>query len=207
MLEYLGYLASIIVLISLLMSSIKKLRWINLIGSITFATYGFLIGSIPVGLLNIGTVCINVYYLTKMYTSKDYFKILPLDQHTNYLKYFMNFYQKDMVDFGANFDVSIEKSEVSFYILRNVIPAGLFVSSKVDDTTLRVDIDYVVPQYRDFKMGDYIFRSKKNIFTDRGYTTLVTYTNNKKHETYLKKMGFQKQASTDESTVCYKLHL
>lgn len=35
-LEILGYIASLIVLISLLMSSIIKLRWINLLGSAVF---------------------------------------------------------------------------------------------------------------------------------------------------------------------------
>jgi hypothetical protein len=40
-LEYIGYVASLIVLISLLMSSVKRLRWINMIGSLIFGAYGF----------------------------------------------------------------------------------------------------------------------------------------------------------------------
>ncbi|WP_047985647.1 YgjV family protein [Ornithinibacillus californiensis] len=69
-LEWLGYLASLIVLISLLMSSIKKLRWINMIGSSLFSLYGFLIGALPVGIMNLGIVFINIYYLVKL--SRDH---------------------------------------------------------------------------------------------------------------------------------------
>lgn len=72
-LEWLGYLASLIVLISLLMNSIIKLRWINLLGSSIFSLYGFLIGALPVGFMNLGIVLINIYHLVKIYHSKEYF--------------------------------------------------------------------------------------------------------------------------------------
>lgn len=72
-LEWLGYLASLIVLISLLMNSILKLRWINLLGSSIFSLYGFLIGALPVGFMNLGIVLINIYHLVKIYHSKEYF--------------------------------------------------------------------------------------------------------------------------------------
>lgn len=70
-LEWLGYLASVIVLISLLMSDILKLRWINLVGSSLFSLYGFLIGALPVGFMNFGIALINIYYLFKLYSNKE----------------------------------------------------------------------------------------------------------------------------------------
>lgn len=67
MIEYLGIFASFIVLISLLMSSIKLLRWINLFGALLFGIYGLLIGSFPTVFMNVGIVLIDIYYLTRMY--------------------------------------------------------------------------------------------------------------------------------------------
>lgn len=197
--EYIGYLASFLVLVSLLMSSVKKLRWINLVGSVTFAVYGFLIGSIPVAILNIGTVTVNVYYLSKMYGSKEYFKILPIDQDTKYLRYFLGYHKKDIMNFASNPDFDVNHSDVSFYILRNVVPAGIFIGKKYTENTLEIELDYVVPSYRDFKMGDYIFNYKKDIFLDKGYTKLITYTDNPLHKRYLKKMGFAVQGGTDDA--------
>ena len=41
-LDWFGYAASGVILISLTMSSIVKLRWINLAGAVMFAVFGFL---------------------------------------------------------------------------------------------------------------------------------------------------------------------
>lgn len=71
MIETLGFVASAIVLISLLMSSIKLLRWINLFGAILYAIYGLLIASYPTIFMNLGIVMINVFYLSKIYKQKD----------------------------------------------------------------------------------------------------------------------------------------
>lgn len=205
MLEYLGYLASAIVLISLLMSSAKKLRWINLIGGIIFSIYGFLINALPVGIMNASISLINIYYLYKMYHSKDYFKTLPIDKNSEYLKNFLNYYKNDIIKYFPSIDIDIEMADISFYILRNVVPAGFFVGNKFDDHTLKIEFDYVVPTFRDFKMGSYIFKDKKEIFIDKGYTSLITFTNNEKHEKYLLKMGFVKDESLQDSTgFCYR---
>ena len=51
-LELFGYLGSVLVLVSMLMTSVVRLRIINLIGSAIFATYAILIRSYPTALLN-----------------------------------------------------------------------------------------------------------------------------------------------------------
>jgi len=204
MYEYIGYIASFLVLISLLMSSVKKLRWINLVGSITFAVYGFLIGSIPVAILNIGTVTVNIYYLSKMYGFKEYFKILPIDRDTRYLRYFLDYHKNDIMNYASNPDFDVNQSDVSFYILRNVMPAGLFVGKKYTENTLEIELDYVVPSYRDFKMGKYIFDYKKHVFLDKGYRQLITYTDNPSHKRYLRKMGFiESHEAQDNKKTCF----
>ncbi len=204
MLEYLGYIASVIVLISLLMSSVKRLRWINLIGSMTFATYGFLIDSIPVAILNIGTSLINIYYLTKMYNTKDYFKILDFDIESKYFKNFLDFYQKDLFHFFSPYNVNIEKADLSFYILRNLRPAGIFIGNEVEKGTLKIELDYVVPEFRDFQMGSYLYHDKKDVFIEKGYNKLITYTNIPKHEKYLTKMGFQKTEIIENDMILFE---
>lgn len=62
-LELYGYLGSALIAISLMMGDIRKLRWINLVGAGTFASYGLLIGSWPVAVLNGFIVLIDVVHL------------------------------------------------------------------------------------------------------------------------------------------------
>ncbi|MCL1144085.1 YgjV family protein [Shewanella gaetbuli] len=65
--EWVGYLASVVVAISLMMADIKKLRWWNLIGAALFVAYGLAIDAIPVALVNFFIVIIDIYYLVKLY--------------------------------------------------------------------------------------------------------------------------------------------
>ena len=62
-LEMVGYTASVLVAISLMMRSLRKLRIINLSGSFLFTVYGFTIGAYPVALLNAFIVLVNLFYL------------------------------------------------------------------------------------------------------------------------------------------------
>lgn len=61
--EWLGYLASILIGISMFMKDIVKLRFINLIGSILFAIYGFIIKAYPVAIINVIIAFVNIYYI------------------------------------------------------------------------------------------------------------------------------------------------
>lgn len=190
-LEWLGYLASTLVLISLLMSSIIKLRWINLIGSLTFAVYGFMIGSIPVAIMNLGIVVINLYYLQKIYGKTEYFQMLSIEPDSEYFQYFLDYYKEDIQKYFSRREYDPEESTIGFYILRDLIPAGVFLASEVEDHTLKIKLDFVIPEYRDFKVGEYIFEERKEFFLDRGFRRFLSRAVNEKHRQYLLKMGFK----------------
>lgn len=75
--EWVGYLASVVVAISLMMSNIKKLRWWNLVGAALFVAYGLAINAIPVALVNFFIVLIDAYYLIKLYRADSILKDPP----------------------------------------------------------------------------------------------------------------------------------
>ncbi len=65
MIEALGYVASVIVLISFLMKDMKKLRILNSIACVMFVVYGISHNTFPVIAVNVMVIIINVYYLIK----------------------------------------------------------------------------------------------------------------------------------------------
>ena len=190
-LEWFGYLASVTVLISLLMSSVKKLRWINLAGSLFFSLYGFLLGSLPVGFMNAGIVLINIYYLNQIYRSKEYFKILHIQTPSTYLDYFMDYYEAEINKFYPEYDIT--NPEISFFVLRDTVPAGIFICSDAGNGVLNIELDFVTPRYRDFRVGSYIFEHEAKYFLEKGFASLMCSTKNDAHINYLKKMGFVKK--------------
>lgn len=61
--EWIGYLASLFVLLSFLMRNITTLRYVNSVGCLFFVAYGILLDSWPVIITNVAIVCVNFYYL------------------------------------------------------------------------------------------------------------------------------------------------
>lgn len=207
MIEYIGYLASVLILISLVMSSNLKLRIFNLLGGIAWIVYGVLTKAWPIAIMNACIACVNIYFLIKMFRMNEYFKTLPIDKNSEYLRNFLEMYNTDINKYFSTTDLDVDNSDVSFYILRNVVPAGFFVGNKVSENTLRVDFDYVVPAYRDFKLGKYVYSDQKDFFLDKGYNKLITYTDIEKHEKYLNKMGFKEIDSNIENKKCFEINL
>jgi len=198
-LELLGYLASTIVLISLLMSSIIKLRWINLLGSSLFSLYGFLIGSLPVGFMNLGIAIINIYYLNKIYRTKDDFQFLSIEENKQYFKYFLDFHRAGIEKLTNVNKLEASNSEISFFVLRNMVPAGIFLGTKYDESTVQVELDYVIPEYRDFKIAKFVYETNKSYFLDKGFTKFVCFTTDDYHVKYLKKMGFEEKVENGKT--------
>ncbi len=66
MTEYIGYLASALVLISFLMKKMTTLRLINILGCMAFVIYGIMLKySWPIVITNVSIILINSYYLVK----------------------------------------------------------------------------------------------------------------------------------------------
>lgn len=69
--EWIGYLASLILMISFLMRNIITLRTINSIGAILFIVYGFMLAtSWPIIITNVFILGVNIIYLTKHFASE-----------------------------------------------------------------------------------------------------------------------------------------
>ncbi len=64
--EWVGYLASILIVISLTMTDIMRLRIINTLGCICFVIYGLSVKAYPVALSNLAIILINFYNLYQL---------------------------------------------------------------------------------------------------------------------------------------------
>lgn len=64
--EYLGYFASVLLVASLTMSNVVKLRWFNLGGCIAFTCYGIAIEAFPVAFTNGLLAVVNIYHIIKL---------------------------------------------------------------------------------------------------------------------------------------------
>lgn len=193
-LQWIGYAASVIIALSMTMNSIVKFRWINLIGAITFSVYGFLIGALPVGFLNGFIVVVDLYYLIQIYSKKETFETLEIRADNKYLLRFLEFHHKEIQKFFPGFAYKPEMNTISFFVLRNMSVAGLFLAHREEGNILKVGLDYVIPEYRDFKNGRYIYLRLRKKFIEDGFDIVKSPANSEKYGKYLKKLGFKEDS-------------
>ena len=206
LIEAIGYTGSVLVAISLMMRSIVKLRWVNLVGAGIFSLYGLLVGAIPVFLLNGFIVLVNIYYLIQLYATRDSFEILEKDDISDaLLRRYIDFYKADIATFFPDFTFSTAKDALVFLILRNMMPVGLFIGEPIGEGKLLVNVDYVIPDYRDLKTARHFFAKQYLFFNKRQIHTLIVKTRVKAHIGYLLKMGFQKHVHNEQIDYLLKL--
>lgn len=195
--EIIGYVASVLIAVSLMMSNIIRLRVINLIGAGTFSLYGVLIESIPVAAMNGFIVLINIYFLFQMFGNKEFFKTLEVKPTSNYLRYFLEYYEQEIKKFQPEFEDKINSKTVGFLVLRDLVPAGLLLGELDKNGIYQIRLDFVIPNYRDFKIGRYLFDEQKNYFREVGVRRFEAIAGSEEHQKYLRKMGFEPDADEE----------
>lgn len=188
--EILGYIASVVVAISLTQASILRLRLLSLVGSALFAVYGLLLQQPPLIGLNTLIVFINLYYLWQMFNQKTFFKLLEVDRDSTYLRQFFEFHRRDIAAFFPNFEYHPDRATMVYLILRDMLPVGVFVTEQDAAGRSVVRLDYVIAGYRDLKAGQFLYGELKGRLPPQGVQTLYSVPGSEAHGAYLKRMGF-----------------
>lgn len=186
MVEFIGYVASALIVLSLAMTSVVRLRVISLVGSVTFAVYGFLISSPPVIITNTSIAILNVYFLYKEFTKKN-LAIVPIDKDAPFLTDFLAANRSEIDKTQPSFELADDS--VAFLLTRDALPAGALIGNQARDR-FYIDLDYVTPAYRDSRIGSYIYGEGAKTFRDMGIRVLVTTAETPEHKRYLDAMHF-----------------
>jgi hypothetical protein len=204
--EVIGYLGSALVVASLSMKSILRLRLVGLAGAIVFSMYGILISAYPIVITNTVIVGIHLYFLRQLLGSKPVFTVLEVRQGSRYLERFLDYYAEDIAAFQPDFHYEPRPDRYRAFILRDMVPAGLFMCDIDGSETGHVQLDYVIPAYRDLKLGRFLYSSNSSIFADPRITHLESRTGTAKHNAYLERMGFQ-PITGEDGRPAYRLRL
>ncbi|MCF7832012.1 MAG: hypothetical protein K9N05_00350 [Candidatus Marinimicrobia bacterium] len=202
--EIIGYVASIVTAISLMMKNIHRLRWWNLFGAASFSIYGAIIGAWPVFALNGFVAIVDIYYLIAMGRHKEYFDLLEIDIKTSiFTQRFINFFKEDIAKYFPAFKYKEEMNYIAYFCLRDCRPVGLVLFSAISENELLVELDYTIPQYRDMKTGKYFYHEGLKRLGIDEKKQLIIKDPNELHRKYLNAMGF-KQTANENGIPIYK---
>ncbi len=191
MVEILGYLASFIVVISLSMSNVVRLRIVGLIGSVLFLIYGLLVGAIPVAITNGVIIVLHVYYLWQAYTREVGFELLEVRADSLYLQKFLDFHRTTIDKTQPQFSFDVTADHLVFFILRDMLPTALFIGRPGANGDLAVELDFVIPEFRDLKAARFLFHLEPDKLGAHGVRSISTRGETDLHRSYLQKIGFE----------------
>lgn len=173
-----------------------KLRWLNFVGALIFTVYGIAINAIPVALVNGFITIIDIYYLFKIYTTKDYFTIQEINANNTYLEQFIHFYKEAIPKDFPNFKMEVSDEKLALLVLRNMQVAAVFIGKKNNKNSMEIELDFATPQYRDFKTGDYLFNKNAQLFKKQGISQITVIPYSKSQLKYYPRVGFKQQADS-----------
>ena len=187
--EAVGYLGTALVVISMLMTSITKLRIFNSIGCVINIVYGFLCPTIPVAVLNICLFVINVYQLIRLFSVKKQYDQVVSSPDDPFITYLLNKNYGDIHVFFPTFTPTETGATVARLILCGKEPAGLLLGKETgeDGKDIEIVLDYALPAYRDASVGRYLYTQLAN----EGYRSLTFNDKAPKHTGFMKKIGYE----------------
>lgn len=194
-LEIFGYIGTALVIISMLMTSVLRLRIINIIGSVISGIYAVLVGATPVALMNLCLICINVINVYRLLRTKRQFEVVQSTGEDAMVGFFLHNYSQDIAKFFPDFNPESNREAAAFMVCCDGNPAGILMGKIQENGVLNVALDYSVPAYRDCSVGGFLYQR----LPEQGVTQLVCdYAAADSHQVYLEKMGFTK---TDEQYI------
>lgn len=204
--EVIGYVASGLIILSITQKSILRLRLLGLAGGLIFLVYALLIEAYPIAAVNIIASSIHLWRLRKLVRRKDeVFRVLPVRPESRYLHDFLDFYRGEIQGhYQPEFDYVPGPDLLTAFVLRDMVPAGLLIGERRDDDTFEVKLDFVIPQYRDFKIGSYVYSRASTLFGDEAPSSVWATASNKDHAAYLRRMGFSRCVDRADR---YEIHL
>ncbi|MEB2312539.1 MAG: hypothetical protein OZ921_06905 [Sorangiineae bacterium] len=191
--EVIGYVASFLVVSSLAMTSVLKLRTLSLLGSTAYVIYGLLLSAWPIVVANGIIALLNAWNIHRELTSHKDLGVSPIDIDAPYLTDFLEACRGDIDKFQPG--VTPEASDRAWLFLRGGLPVGALIG-RVDRNEFRVKLDYVRPSFRDYKLGGWLFGEGFKQLGLSGVTRIVANPGTASHRRYLASFAFTRDGES-----------
>lgn len=174
-LEVIGWLGSAVLVWSLLQSQLRRLRVINLVGSVVLIAYNALVQVWPMVGLNVVLGAINVYFLVTMARQKhdpSAYEILGVGGDDEYLRHVLRVHDADIRRFNPGFVHDPFVNDLCYLVLKGDSIVGVIIMRDLGDGRAQLLLDYVTAPYRDLSPGEYVF-GPDGPFRRRGFRRVL----------------------------------
>jgi hypothetical protein len=188
-----GWGGSALVVLSLLQTRILRLRLLNLVGCVILVGFNTAVGVWPMVGMNAVLAVINVVHLWRLIRHRHddtAYQVLQVGESDAYLSYVLERHQKDITKFNPGFRLGA--SPYAFLVQHGDRTVGVVLAHDAGTGRAQIDLDYVVPKYRDFTPGEFVYR-RSDVFTDHGFRQVLAPPRMLDSTPYLKNLGFHRE--------------
>ena len=190
-----GWGGSALVVVSLLQTRILRLRALNLIGCVLLIGFNLAIEVWPMVGMNAVLAVINVVHLWRLVRHRHddgEYTVLEVGGSDAYLAHVLAAHSKDISRFNPGFAAAA--SPYAFLVQRGDQTVGVVLARDAGGGRAQIDLDYVLPEYRDFTPGEFVYR-RSDVFTDHGFKQVLAPPGMRESASYLDKVGFHREGS------------
>jgi len=175
-LDLLGWVGSAILVLSLLQSRVLRLRVVNAVGTLTLLVFNALIEVWPMTAMNAVLLVVNLRFIVTLLREQHdetVFEVVRAEPGDPFLQRILTVQADDIRRFQPEAGwAPVEERDHAFVVLRGTEIVGV-VLLDADGDVARIRLDYVVPAYRDFTPGEFVWR-RSDILRSLGFRHVMT---------------------------------
>jgi len=203
-LEIVGWVGSLLVIVSLTQARVLRFRVLNLAGAVIATVYNAIVGIWPFAVMNGVIAVIDVYWLVRLQRERhdeQVYGVLEVPSDDAVLHHLLAEHAPDIARFHPTFAPTDPAPSAAFVVVRGDELVGAVVVRSAGSGVGRVDLDYVTPRYRDFTPGEFVYRDS-GVFAAHGFRRLVIGgAAPAESRAYLTRVGFRETAAGWEREV------
>ncbi len=197
-LEIIGWAGSALLVLSLLQTRLMRLRVLNSVACVVLIGYNAVLGVWPMVAMNVVLVGINTWAITRLLRERHddrVYDAVPIATDEPFLHHLLDRHRSDIERFNpdlAGLDAGelTDRAEHAFLVSTGDQVVGVVLSATgAEPREQQVVLDYVLPAYRDFTPGEFVFRPD-GPFAALGTTTVVASPGMASSAGYLRAVGF-----------------
>ena len=194
-LQVIGWLGSALLVASLLQTRLMRLRVLNLIACLILIGFNAALSVWPMVGMNIVLSAINIYFIAKMLRQRHddrVYRAVPIGVGEPLLHDVLTRHATDIAAFNPGLPADVtEGVEHAFLVSTGDEIVGVVLSRQGESPEeQQVVVDYVLPAFRDFTPGEFVFRAD-GPFAALGTRRVVANAGMAASEKYLAAVGFE----------------
>jgi hypothetical protein len=174
-LDALGWGGSALLVYSLLQQRVLRFRTLNLVAGSVLIVFNAILGVWPMVALNAVTSAINLSFIVRLRRQRHdaaTFEVIEVGLDDHYLRHVLETHADDIKQHQPTFAGRPVPGQEAFVVVKGDETVGVVVIEGEDDTA-HICLDYVMPRYRDFTPGEFVWR-RSDLLCARGYKRVVT---------------------------------